>query len=144
MLSFILKDEEDAKAAAAGRPGLLSSKSQPSAPAPRMAPSIGLNINVDRDKTPPRRFPMAGGAQHQQPQQGGGSRNPAYQNLQDPPTPSGRLIDRIERLRLKCIEALGRDAFNDAYSFLKQCEEVCIEIACNCLISSQNSIFVFI
>lgn len=47
-----------------------------------------------------------------------------YQNLQDPPTPSGRLSDRIERLRQKCVEALGRDAFDDAYKFLKEFEEV--------------------
>lgn len=47
-----------------------------------------------------------------------------YYNLQDPPTPSGRLSDRIESLRLRCIEALGRDAFYDAYNFLKQTEYV--------------------
>lgn len=39
-------------------------------------------------------------------------------------SPSGRLSDRIERLRQLCIEALGRDAFFDAYHFLKQHEEV--------------------
>lgn len=43
-----------------------------------------------------------------------------YINLQDPPTPSGRLSDRIERLRQRCIEALGKEAFLDAYSYLKQ------------------------
>eukprot|EP00981_Chlorochromonas_danica_P005583 scaffold1159_cov160-Ochromonas_danica.AAC.5 len=38
-------------------------------------------------------------------------------------SPSGRLSDRIERLRQLCIEGLGRDAFFDAYHFLKQHEE---------------------
>ncbi len=48
----------------------------------------------------------------------------AYGGLQDMPSPSGRLSDRIERLRQRCTEALGRDAFRDAYYFLKQHEEV--------------------
>lgn len=48
----------------------------------------------------------------------------AYGGLQDLPSPSGRLSDRIERLRQRCTEALGRDAFRDAYHFLKQHEEV--------------------
>jgi hypothetical protein len=48
----------------------------------------------------------------------------AYGGLQDMPSPSGRLSDRIERLRQRCTEALGRDAFRDAYNFLKQHEEV--------------------
>ena len=48
----------------------------------------------------------------------------AYANLQDLPSPSGRLSDRIERLRLRCTEALGKDVFRDAYAFLKQHEEV--------------------
>lgn len=43
----------------------------------------------------------------------------AYGALQDQPSPSGKLSDRIERLRQRCIEALGRDAFFDAYNFLK-------------------------
>lgn len=50
----------------------------------------------------------------------------AYGGLQDMPSPSGRLSDRIERLRQRCTEALGRDAFRDAYYFLKQHEEVCL------------------
>lgn len=50
----------------------------------------------------------------------------AYGGLQDMPSPSGRLSDRIERLRQRCTEALGRDAFRDAYYFLKQHEEVFI------------------
>ncbi len=46
-----------------------------------------------------------------------------YYNLQDPPSPSGRLADRIVRLRQRCIEALGAGAFQDAYAFLKQSDE---------------------
>lgn len=46
-----------------------------------------------------------------------------YRDLHDPPTPTGRLGDRIERLRQKCVEALGMDAFTEAYSFLRQFEE---------------------
>lgn len=49
-----------------------------------------------------------------------------YSALQDPPSPSGRLGDRIDRLRQRCIEALGKFAFNEAYTFLKQHEEVCL------------------
>jgi hypothetical protein len=45
-------------------------------------------------------------------------------HLQDAPSPSGKLSDRIERLRQRCMEALGRDAFMDAYNFLKQHELV--------------------
>jgi len=37
-------------------------------------------------------------------------------------SPSGKLSDRIERLRQRCMEALGRDAFLEAYNFLKQHE----------------------
>ncbi len=48
----------------------------------------------------------------------------AYGALQDPVSPSGKLSDRIERLRQRCMEALGRDAFMDAYNFLKQHEMV--------------------
>lgn len=43
-----------------------------------------------------------------------------YQNLQDPPTPTGKLADRIKRLRFRCIDALGQDLFDRAYSFLVQ------------------------
>jgi hypothetical protein len=61
----------------------------------------------------------------------------AYGGLQDLPSPSGRLSDRIERLRQRCTEALGRDAFRDAYQFLKQHEEVssftCLRIRCVCV-----------
>ena len=46
-----------------------------------------------------------------------------YYNLQDPPSPSGRLADRIERLRQRCIEALGQGAFDDVYVYLKGREE---------------------
>ena len=41
-----------------------------------------------------------------------------YQNLHDPPTPTGKLADRIRRLRDRCIDALGRSAFDQAYDFL--------------------------
>ena len=47
-----------------------------------------------------------------------------YYGLQDAPSPSGRLSDRIVRLRQRCIEALGRDAFTQAYQFLRDHEEV--------------------
>ena len=47
-----------------------------------------------------------------------------YYNLQDCPSPSGRLSDRIERLRQRCKEALGKAAFEDAYLYLKQQENV--------------------
>lgn len=47
-----------------------------------------------------------------------------YVGLQDPPSPSGRLADRIERLRQRCIEALGTHAFRDAYEYLQAHDEV--------------------
>eukprot|EP01034_Spumella_vulgaris_P021638 gene21638-27678_t len=50
------------------------------------------------------------------------SNNSGYA-LQDPPSPSGRLGDRIDRLRQRCTEALGQYAFGEAYHFLKQHEE---------------------
>ena len=49
----------------------------------------------------------------------------AYGGLEAPSPSLGRLTDRIERLRQRCTEALGREAFRDAYNFLKQHEEVC-------------------
>jgi hypothetical protein len=73
---------------------------------------------VDRDKTPPRRFP---GPTISVPPR---NANNNYQNLQDPPTPSGKVNERIRNLRQKCMEALGREAFLDAYQFLKEFEEV--------------------
>lgn len=45
--------------------------------------------------------------------------NAPYRNLQDAPSPSGRLGDRILRLRQRCISALGEVAFTNAYNFLK-------------------------
>ncbi len=42
-----------------------------------------------------------------------------YHNLQDPPSPSGKLVDRIFRMRQKCIESFGRDIFDDAYRYLR-------------------------
>ncbi len=47
-----------------------------------------------------------------------------YYNLQDAPSPSGKLADRIDKLRQRCIEALGKGAFQDAYSYLKEREDV--------------------
>lgn len=47
----------------------------------------------------------------------------SYKNLEDPPTPSGKITDRIDRLRQRCIDALGRDAFRRAYNFLKEYED---------------------
>ena len=46
-----------------------------------------------------------------------------YHNLADPPSPSGRLADRIVRLKQRCVEALGQNAFEEVYSFLKSFEE---------------------
>ncbi|CAM6000120.1 unnamed protein product [Sphagnum balticum] len=43
-----------------------------------------------------------------------------YEHLQDDPTPSGILTDRIQRIRQRCIDALGRDAFDRAYQYLRQ------------------------
>lgn len=48
----------------------------------------------------------------------------AFGGLQDQPSPSGKLADRIERLRQKCMEALGRDTFIEAYLFLKKHDQV--------------------
>lgn len=47
-------------------------------------------------------------------------RAPSYKNLVDAPSPSGRLGDRIIRLKQRCILALGKRAFDEAYSYLKQ------------------------
>merc|ERR1712146_122687 len=47
---------------------------------------------------------------------------PVYRNLSDAPSPSGRLSDRIDRLRQRCVEALGRQSFEQAYMYLKSLE----------------------
>ena len=47
-------------------------------------------------------------------------RQVSYKNLVDAPSPCGRLGDRIVRLKQRCILALGRRAFDEAYAFLKQ------------------------
>ena len=47
-------------------------------------------------------------------------KQPSYKNLADAPSPSGRLGDRIVRLKQRCILALGSRAFNEAYSYLKE------------------------
>eukprot|EP01041_Mallomonas_annulata_P008586 gene8586-17713_t len=47
------------------------------------------------------------------------SKQSPYHNLSDPPSPSGRLGDRIQRLRERCKDALGREGFERAYMYLK-------------------------
>lgn len=47
-----------------------------------------------------------------------------YANLQDPPSPSGKLADRIFRLRHKCIENFGRETFDNAYRYIRSLNEV--------------------
>ena len=47
---------------------------------------------------------------------------PVYRNLSDAPSPSGRLSDRIDRLRQRCVDALGKKSFEEAYAFLKSLE----------------------
>lgn len=37
----------------------------------------------------------------------------------DAPSPRGRLGDRIVRLKQRCLQALGEEAFEEAYTFLK-------------------------
>jgi hypothetical protein len=37
----------------------------------------------------------------------------------DAPSPRGRLGDRIVRLKQRCMQALGKEAFEAAYAFLK-------------------------
>jgi len=44
-------------------------------------------------------------------------------DLADPPTPSGKLADRIRCVRERCIESLGERSFERAYSFLTSEEE---------------------
>ena len=46
-----------------------------------------------------------------------------YYGLQDAPSPVGRLSDRIDRLRQRCIDALGNESFAEARNFLKHFEE---------------------
>ncbi len=61
---------------------------------------------------------------------------PTYYNLVDPPTPSGRLIDRIVRLRKKCMDGLGKEVFRQAYRTLQDYEEVPYRLKINtCVIS---------
>jgi hypothetical protein len=47
-----------------------------------------------------------------------------YAGLEDAPSPSGKLGERIARLRQRCVEALGRSAFEDAYLYLQEHDEV--------------------
>jgi hypothetical protein len=87
------------------------------------------NLTID-----PRDVSSISTPRKHQPSSGAVKESP-YMNLQDPPTPSGRLSERIEKLRERCIDALGRDAFMAAYSFLKQHEDVRIHesrVPCIC------------
>merc|ERR1711998_803409 len=57
-------------------------------------------------------------------QVGAGSAGDSYVGLQDPPSPhTGRLSDRIEILRQRCVEKLGEAVFAEAYQFLKSKDE---------------------
>jgi hypothetical protein len=47
-------------------------------------------------------------------------RQPSYKNLADSPSPRSKLGDRVMRLKQKCINSLGEELFNQAYSYLKQ------------------------
>ena len=81
---------------------------------PRDIRSAGSQINAarvapeEKQVTPRKHMPQAAAV-----------RQSPYYNLQDPPSPSGRLGDRIQRLRERCREALGREAFERAYLYLK-------------------------
>jgi len=50
--------------------------------------------------------------------------------LEDPPSPAGRLSDRIDNLRLRCIEGLGVSAFKQAYQVLKALQKDEEELEC--------------
>ena len=43
--------------------------------------------------------------------------------LSDPPSPTGRLADRISVLRQRCIEGLGEKIFHEAHKFLKYLQD---------------------
>ena len=43
----------------------------------------------------------------------------SFKNLVDAPSPRGRLGDRITRLKQRCMQALGKEAFEEAYAYLK-------------------------
>jgi hypothetical protein len=67
---------------------------------------VGVAKRPDPDVTP----------RHSRPQPAA----PSYKNLVDAPSPSGRLGDRIVRLKQRCILALGKKAFDEAYNYLRQ------------------------
>lgn len=46
-----------------------------------------------------------------------------FHGLEDQPSPSGNLKDRIQRIRLGCIEGLGPKVFNEAYAIIKSANE---------------------
>ena len=72
-----------------------------------VAPSVQPTPKAGGNPSSPRRSGM-----------NSGFRNP-YENLQDSPVPSGRLSDRIQLIRQRCIDALGKEAFIAAYNYLK-------------------------
>jgi hypothetical protein len=76
----------------------------------------GVEENEDYDRVPMRAPPMED-VNRTPTRMKPGFR--AYDNLQDAPVPSGRLSDRIQLIRQRCIEALGKDAFFAAYNYLK-------------------------
>ena len=43
--------------------------------------------------------------------------------LSDAPSPSGRLADRVTRLRQRCVRALGYEQFTSAYTYLKSVQD---------------------
>lgn len=44
----------------------------------------------------------------------------SFKSLVDAPSPRGRLGDRIVRLKQRCMQALGEEAFEEAYTYLKK------------------------
>lgn len=71
--------------------------------------------------------------------------NNAYIGLQDAPSPSGKLADRIPSLRQRCIEGLGREAFSEVYNFLRQHEMVsCASSHCDNLVCCLRTFLSFL
>ena len=64
---------------------------------------------------------------HQQPYRDPVGRSTPVQQqpfeLSDPPSPTGRLADRISVLRQRCIEGLGEKVFHEAHKFLKYLQD---------------------
>ena len=85
----------------------------------RQQPSSKSNINSqyneDPNRTPRTQKPLSVAV-----------RQSPYYGLQDAQSPVGRLSERIQKLRERCMEALGKGSFDKAYTFLKLFEEVSI------------------